>query len=486
MAFPYNSQLVRDLFSSHNFKYNSDNSFEDAFELYHRIQEEDARSPSAASVGLPALGHALAGSAGTAISHLILYPLDLSITRLQVQEQLRGPSEAPSAASEADLEYKNIMDAVKKIYSHEGGLTAFYAGCLTDTAKSIVDAFLFFLVYTFLKQRKLQGTSAKSLPVPDELRIGIAAGAFAKFITTPIQQIVTRKQTAAMVAARDPSSSLPPDQVKNLSIKDIALQIRSERGITGFWAGYRASLILTLNPGLTFLFHNILSRTLLPRERREKPGPKMTFLIAALSKAFASATMYPVSLAKTRAQISASHPSPAVPTEDEKSFESVKDEDGSLNSSETLQIKGDQPVEKPTFDGSTSSYQKLRQSIQYILTFLVKTLKAPSPLIQGLVAIYKKEGISALYAGLQGEVLKGFLGHGLTMLLKERIHLTIVGAYFLALKAAKKSKQDSKGLREDVVHEMSRVARAVGDSVEDLSEAVKEGAEKVVDKVKGN
>ncbi|KAF2224218.1 mitochondrial carrier domain-containing protein [Elsinoe ampelina] len=466
MSFPYNSQL-------------------DAFELYHRIQEEDARSPSAASVGLPALGHALAGSAGTAISHLTLYPLSLSITRLQVQKQMRGPNEAPSAASEADLEYKNIIDAVKKIYKSEGGLKAFYAGCVTDTAKSIVDAFLFFLIYTFLKQRRLQGTSAKTLAVPDELRIGIAAGAVAKFVTTPIQQIVTRKQTAAMLAVRDPSASLPPDQVSKLSVKDIALQIRSERGITGFWAGYRASLILTLNPGLTFLFHNLLSRTILPASKRDRPGPKMTFLIAALSKAAASATMYPFSLAKTRAQITASRTKPAPTVADEKTFDTFNVDDSSMEASDTLEVKHSQPVEKPNFDGSTTSYQKLKQSVQYLLAFLVKALKAPSPLFEGLVAIYKGEGLLALYAGLQGEVLKGFLGHGLTMLLKERIHLGIVGAYFLAFKVARRSQAESKGLREDVFREMSRVTRAVGSSVEDLGEAVKEGAERVVDKVKG-
>ncbi|PNS18036.1 Mitochondrial substrate carrier family protein Q [Sphaceloma murrayae] len=483
MAFPYNAQLVRDLFSSDSFKYISDNPFEDAFELYHRIQEQDANASSPASVGLPALGHALAGSAGTAISHLLLYPLDLSITRLQVQKQLRGPSEAPSAAAEADIEYKSIFDAVKKIYNKEGGLKAFYAGCLTDTAKSIVDAFLFFLLYTFLRQRRLQTLGKKSLPVPDELRIGIASGAFAKFVTTPIQQIVTRKQTAAMVAARDPTSSLPPDQVDSLSIKDIALQIRSERGITGFWAGYRASLILTLNPGLTFLFHNLLSR-LLPASKRSKPGPQLTFLIAALSKAAASATMYPFSLAKTRAQVSASRSSPVAQGEIEKSFETIATDKESIDTSSSAPKTDEGPVQKPTFDGSASATQKVKQSISYLLALVIRTAKAPSPLIHGLSEIYKEEGVLALYAGLQGEVLKGFLGHGLTMLLKERIHLAIVGAYFLALKAAKKSRENSKGWKEDMVVEMGRVARAVGEGVEGLEDAVKEGAEKVVDKIK--
>ncbi|KAF2153006.1 mitochondrial carrier [Myriangium duriaei CBS 260.36] len=418
---PYNSQL-------------------DAFELYHRIQEDD--SPAKGGLGLPALGHALAGSAGTAISHLFLYPLDLSITRLQVQKQLRGAGETPSTASDSDIEYKGIVDAVKKIYKNEGGLKAFYAGCLTDTAKSIVDAFLFFLLYTFLRTRRLQSLGKRNLPVPDELRIGIAAGLFSKFVTTPISQIVTRKQTAAMVAARDPTSSLPPNQINNLSIKDIALQIRSERGITGFWAGYRASIILTLNPALTFLFHNLLTRTLLPASKREKPGPKITFVLAALSKAAASATMYPFSLAKTRAQIASSHASPAVKSDDEKHT---------------------QTPSRPRPQGLA---------------------KKPSPVLTSLKHIYTTEGVTALYSGLSGEVLKGFLGHGLTMLLKERIHIFIVGMYFLALKVGRRSKEGSKGLREDVAEEMGKVARKAAESLGEVVEGVVEGAKEIGDKFK--
>lgn len=76
------------------------------------------------------------------------------------------------------------------------------------------------------------------------------AGAFA---TTPVQNIVTRKQTAAVVFARDPTSSVSP----KLSVKDIVLQIRHEKGFLGFWSGYSASLVLTLNLAIIFLLHSI-------------------------------------------------------------------------------------------------------------------------------------------------------------------------------------------------------------------------------------
>ncbi|KAK4969855.1 hypothetical protein LTR66_011641, partial [Elasticomyces elasticus] len=47
-------------------------------------------------------------------------------------------------------------------------------------------------------------------------------------------------------------------------------------------------------------------------------------------------------------------------------------------------------------------------------------------LLRSLHLIYLREGLAGLYAGLDGEVLKGFLGHGLTMLLKARLHALLV------------------------------------------------------------
>ncbi|KAH0122641.1 hypothetical protein KCU67_g17947, partial [Aureobasidium melanogenum] len=174
-------------------------------------------------------------------------------------------------AKEADdAEYTSLADAAQKIYTHEGGLQAFWNGCAADTAKSIIDSFLFFLAYTAFRQRQQKKLGTKSLPVFNELGVGIAAGALSKFVTTPIQQIVTRKQTAALIAARDKTSTVPPGMASKLSVKDIFLQIRSERGLGGFWAGYSASLILTLNPALTFLLQNLLKRTVLPRSQRDK------------------------------------------------------------------------------------------------------------------------------------------------------------------------------------------------------------------------
>ncbi|GAB7357319.1 hypothetical protein MBLNU459_g8279t1 [Dothideomycetes sp. NU459] len=466
MAVYYNSQLVRYL-QSVDLLHSANYGFEDAFELYHQIQERDQSASSAQSViGLPALGHALAGSAGTAISHVVLYPLDLVITRLQVQRQLKGPHEAPSAASNAeDAEYSSLQDAAQKIYNNEGGLKAFFNGCATDTGKSIIDSFLFFLAYTALRQRQQRKVGSKNLPVLDELGVGVAAGAFSKFVTTPIQQIVTRKQTAALVAARDPSATVPPSLSGQLSVKDIALQIRSERGIRGFWAGYSASIILTLNPGLTFLLQNLLKSLLLPKSKRDHPGPKTLFLLAAVSKAIASTVTYPFSLAKSRAQATSS--SSSSPATNSASTTSEK------SSSAPPDYLSKPDLEPPTLASKTRRYA----AKAYRVLFLQQL--AQLAVLRSLRDIYCTEGLAGLYSGVDAEIVKGFLGHGLSMVLKERIHMLIISAYYLALKLTRRWPADLGSIRHQAARELGRVRVGAGDLAADAGKLAQDAGERV-------
>ncbi|KAG9966896.1 hypothetical protein KCU61_g265, partial [Aureobasidium melanogenum] len=449
----YNSQLVTSLLSAiDRLNYSADYGVEDVFELYHKIQEQnERRGPSTDGIGLPALGHAVAGSAGTALSHIILYPLDLVITRLQVQQQLKQPGEAPSAAKEADdAEYTSLADAARKIYTHEGGLQAFWNGCAADTAKSIIDSFLFFLAYTAFRQRQQKKLGTKSLPVFNELSVGIAAGALSKFVTTPIQQIVTRKQTAALIAARDKTSTVPPGMASKLSVKDIFLQIRSERGLGGFWAGYSASLILTLNPALTFLLQNLLKRTVLPRSQRDKPGPKALFLIAALSKAIASTVTYPFSLAKSRAQVS-------------------------RPMAEDTQRTPPSYLEKPDLSSDSKITARSKKVLRLVFWQQIQQLA----IVRSLVNIYNTEGVKGLYSGLDAEVVKGFLGHGLSMVLKERIHVLIISAYYAILKATKQWPHDLGSVSEQAKSEFERVKGVAVDMAESAVEAGKEAGHRV-------
>lgn len=286
-------------------------------------------------------------------------------------------------------EYTSIRDAIHKIYTREGGLSAFYVGLLQDTSKTIADSFLFFLLYNFLRQSRLKyhKGSAKYLSAIDELGVGFLAGAFSKLFTTPVANIVTRKQSLSMISAR--STNLKPHDI---SVRAIAHKIKTEKGLPGFWSGYSASLVLTLNPSLTFFLFETFKRTLIPHRQREKPSAQAIFFLAAFSKAIASTITYPFSLAKARAQASSTS---TAENDEEKSEESLR-------------------------------------NIQ------AKKIRPPSNVFGTIRQIAQHEGVGALYEGLSGEVLKGFFSHGITMIVKESMHKLIIRLYYTTLKLLKK------------------------------------------------
>ncbi|KAL8654892.1 MAG: hypothetical protein Q9226_003257 [Calogaya cf. arnoldii] len=425
MAHVYNSQL-------------------DAFDLYHQVQEVHERKNFLSGPALPALGHATAGSIGAAISNVVTYPLALIVTRLQIQRLLRMKKSAS-----AEDEYQSLKDAAQKIYADEGGLSGLYAGIGPDTAKTIADSFLFFLAYNFLRQTRLRarGGSTKYLPVADELSVGFFAGAFSKFLTTPIANIVTRQQAASMM------SRIQSRTNSHSSIRETALQIRNEKGLQGFWSGYSASLVLTLNPSLTFFLFEFLKRLLVPRNKRSDPPAQTTFLIAAVSKAVASTITYPFSLAKSRAQ-------------------AWSRSANAKESDETGAAKG-----KEAKTGSKSEKTKAQM---------------PSNVFGTILSIARAEGFGALYEGLGGDVLKGFFSHGITMIVKQIVHRFIIQLYYATLKLLKRlpspedavqsSKERTKQTFDNIHKDAEPLVSSVTERLQRVSSTLRDSGQDALNK----
>ena len=364
------------------------------------------------------------------------YPLDLIIARLQIQRQLRKSSVEPHSE-----EYKSIKDAFQKIYHHEG-LGGLYTGVLQDTSKTVADSFLFFLAYNFLRQARLKlRKSSNYLPVVDELSVGFLAGSFSKFFTTPISNIVTRLQTSSMVAARPENEK----STANVSMRAVASQIRSEKGLKGFWSGYSASLVLTLNPSLTFFFFETFKRLVLPRSQRFDPPPTATFFLAAVSKALASSITYPFSLAKARAQASSKTVNDESP---ENKQEALNGQDGQSSTS----VAGRKAVNRTVFGT--------------------------------ILEIAQNDGMPALYEGLGGEVLKGFFSHGITMFMKEAVHKVVIQFYYAVLKLLKRypsPQQLADMAKEQAQHAVESAQTGVGAAVDSTRTAVDSMSEQVAE-----
>ncbi|KAK3495158.1 mitochondrial carrier domain-containing protein [Neurospora hispaniola] len=394
-----------------------------------------------ASKLLPSLGHAASGAGGTIISTLTTYPLDLVNTRLKVQRQLR----ADGAIGPEDG-YQGVWDAFQAIYEREGGLKAFFAGLGPDLGKSAADSFLFFLFYTWFRAKRLR-VNEPYLKILEELAVGAAAGACAKLFTTPVSNVVTRRQTANLISSSSSSSSSasrssnpstptdgnspvrrrpsspPAAAAPDLSFTETIISIYRERGLlNGLWAGYSASLVLTLNPSMTFFLQQILKRMLVSRENWEEPGRAITFVIAALSKVMATSVTYPFQIAKARVQVSAA-PSSASASRDNISKGKEKEMEGEMKK-----------VKK-----AAATTGRRRETIFSTVRRIAET-----------------EGVKALYDGIGGELLKAFFNHGLTMLSKDIIHGLIIQLYFAVVAALK----DYRKIRESV---SKRAKKAGGD-----------------------
>jgi hypothetical protein len=413
---------------------------QDTFQLYYRYGDDrpdhDWKTAALRGPALPALGNALAGAIGAAMSNVATYPLSLIVARLQTQKQdsTKGETENDDDTDKQKQkagERANLLDAARKIIGEEG-IGGLYAGVSQDTAKTVADSFLFFLAYTFVRQQRIRARFGPAkrrnvvLPVLDELVVGVVAGAFAKLFTTPLANIVTRKQI-----------STPQRSKTGSSTRDIAAQIRSEKGLSGFWAGYPATLILTLNPSITFFLNEALKYVALSREKRSRPSPFATFLLAAVSKAAASSVTYPFSLAKTRAQASRSG------------------EDSDARDSNAQNTDSDESA------------------------------SLTPGIVSAVLRIARTEGISALYAGLPGEVLKGFFSHGFTMLAKDAVYASVVKSYYLLLIALRRYPSPEE-LVERARKQAEEYAGAASEGVKDVAGKAKAGAAEALDNHAGN
>ena len=204
-------------------------------------------------------------------------------TRLQVQ------GKAASADPNSDApHYESTLHAITKIIEDEG-ISGLYNGLAPSLIGVVSTNFAYFWWYSTVRTLYLKYRSLSKPPsTAAELSLGAVAGALAQLFTIPIAVVTTRQQTQTK------------KHEKKSMLETAQEIIDGEDGWTGLWRGMKASLVLVVNPSITYGAYQRLKDIMFPGRTNLKAWE--AFVLGAMSKALATIATQPLIVAKVRLQ----------------------------------------------------------------------------------------------------------------------------------------------------------------------------------------
>mmetsp|Transcript_39643 Transcript_39643/g.124593 ORF Transcript_39643/g.124593 Transcript_39643/m.124593 type:complete len:362 (-) Transcript_39643:661-1746(-) len=275
--------------------------------------------------------------------------------------------------------FKSTWRALHDVIAEEG-LSGLYRGLnstlITLFAANFIYFYAFHLLRLLLNRSKLFQMLKKNLKISQAV-INLSIGTIAGGINVCFVQPLW----VANARLKLQDSSKPSADHYNGMI-DAIIKIRREEGLFKLWAGVSSSLLLCCNPAIQFAVYETIKRFLI--NRKSKLGKKglsslEAFILGAFAKWVATITTYPLQVAQTRLRF-----------------------------------------------GKTSTSSQTGQVVEYNGT------------LDCLVKIYKYEGKSGLFRGMETKLWHSTLISALMFLTYEKIQ-RLVGNAIIA-KVAKKSK----------------------------------------------
>lgn len=298
-------------------------------------------------MSLTPLEKAASGALASAIANTIIYPVDLSKTIIQTQVHTENKQE---------LKYKNTLDVLKQIYAKKGVL-GWYQGLFSTIVGSFSQNLSFFYWYSLVKKvyANLKKHQPNHKPTTfTELALGAIAAAISQCFTMPIGVVTTQHQT----------------DKQQRTTSELVKQILREDGVTGLWRGLRVSLILCINPSITYGSYEKLKTVIYGN--KEFLGPLESFSLGMIAKSLATVATQPLIVSKALLQKS-------------KGKSHKKNEYGEYDDEE----------EDIKFDHFTHA----------------------------LAHLWKTEKFKGLYKGIGPQLLKGVFVQGLLFMFKDQIDL---------------------------------------------------------------
>ncbi|SCU94794.1 LAME_0F09296g1_1 [Lachancea meyersii CBS 8951] len=324
------------------------------------------------------LENAITGAVASSIADTVVYPLDIAKTFVQTQTKRdisANPVNRTKLKTRSDEEYyKSTYDALLKIYKAKG-VRGLYQGLPASLLAGFLQSFSYFFWYSvvrkiFFRYKLLRGKIPK-FSTPEELVLGILAAAVSQLFTNPIGVISKRQQTIS--------------KSERTGFEDIVKQIYDdENNYTGFWKGLKVSLILTVNPSITYASYERLKDLYITTatsihqnellDSSAQLTPRQNFILGVMSKMISTIVTQPLIISKAWLQRANSN---------FKSFQEV------------------------------------------------------------LIYLYQNEGVLSLWKGLAPQISKGVIVQGLMLMFKGEL-TKLMRRFFLYLRLLRSSNQQLK------------------------------------------
>ncbi|SCU80124.1 LADA_0B05182g1_1 [Lachancea dasiensis] len=243
------------------------------------------------------LESAITGAVASTLADTIVYPLDVAKTLIQTQK--KRDIETDDKDQHHEVYYKNTLDALLRVVNAKG-VCGLYQGLMASTIAGFLQSFSYFFWYsivrkTFFRFKLLRGKGVQ-FSTPEELLLGVMAAAISQLFTSPMGVISKRQQTAMSKNGK-------------VGFKDVLKQIYDDQNsITGFWRGLKVSLILTINPSITYASYEKLTQLFISassaRGRTElkdtaaQLSPRQNFILGVASKMISTIITQPLILSK--------------------------------------------------------------------------------------------------------------------------------------------------------------------------------------------
>ncbi|XP_074648292.1 peroxisomal membrane protein PMP34-like isoform X2 [Tubulanus polymorphus] len=205
-----------------------------------------------ASSNFTNVAHAVSGVVGGATAMVILYPLEIARTRLQIDD------------SKSRSTHKIILEILKK-----EGINGLYRGL---------------------------GPMLTTIAVSTCVNV---------MVTSPMWVVNTRMKLQGAKLTREDAAKQAKVQYKGML--DALYKISRNEGLKSLWSGTLPSLVLSTNPAVQFMVYGALKRYMQLLSNTAELSGATYFVMGAVAKMVATFVTYPIQIIQTRSRFTEGH-----------------------------------------------------------------------------------------------------------------------------------------------------------------------------------